>query len=169
MGYRHYVGYIPKKDLPEIMKEVDRLKNLIGTPREEYPDETYSKYDITSYLQDKATTALELGKLYYKNTDSIYQALYKNKGDDYSNEDTEFFFVNDDKLLLNISYAQMEIWSNLMKKWEPIIKKVLNEEKLTMDENCELIEIKELFNREYEHYDRAVNWWKKKDFNASSY
>lgn len=33
MGYRHYVGYIEKDRLPAIMKEVDRLKLLIGTPR----------------------------------------------------------------------------------------------------------------------------------------
>ena len=169
MGYRHYVGYIPKKDLPEIMKEVDRLKNLIGTPKEKYPDETYSQYEITSYLQDKATTVLELGKLYYKNTEPIYQALYKNKGEDYSNDDTEFFFVNDNKFLMNISYAQMEIWSEIMKKWEPIIAKILNEEKLTMDENCELLEIKELFNREHDHYDHAVNWWKKTDFGGKDF
>ena len=35
MGYRHYIGYIPKKNLPEVMKEVERLKGLIGTPRNE--------------------------------------------------------------------------------------------------------------------------------------
>ena len=48
MGYRHYVGYIPKKDLPEVMKEVERLKSLIGTPKEDDEDETYSQYEITS-------------------------------------------------------------------------------------------------------------------------
>ena len=156
MGYRHYVGYIPKKDLPEIMKEVERLKSLIGTPREDDEDDTYSQYDITSYLQDKATSILELGKLYWKNTDPIVKALYDNKGEDYSNDDTEFFFVKGDKLLLDISFAQMQIWADLMRKWEPIVNKVLNKEKLTIDEECELLEISELFKQEYRGYDYAV-------------
>lgn len=156
MGYRHYVGYIPKKDLPEIMKEVERLKSLIGTPKEDDEDDIYSQYEITSYLQDKATTVLELGKLYWKNTDPIVKALYDNKEEDYSNEDTEFFFVKGNKLLLDVSFAQMQIWADLMRKWELIINKILNEEKLTMDENCELLEISELFKQEYKSYDYAV-------------
>lgn len=156
MGYRHYVGYIPKKDLPEIMKEVERLKSLIGTPRGDDEDDTYSQYDITSYLQDKTTEILGVGKLYYKNTESIYDALYKNKGKDFSNDDTEFFFVNGNTLLLDVAFAQMGIWADLMRKWESIINKILNKEKLTMDEDCELLEISELFKQEYKSYEYAV-------------
>lgn len=156
MGYRHYVGYIPKKDMDEVMKEVERLKGLIGQPKEDYPDENYDMYDITNYLQEKATTVLELGKLYWKNTDSICDALYKNKGEDYSNDDTEFFFVNGNTLLLDVAFAQMQIWADIMRKWEPIIIKVLNKEKLTMDENCELLEISNLFKQEYKGYDYAI-------------
>ena len=101
MGYRHYVGYIPKKDLPEIMEEVKRLKSLIGTPKEDDEDDTYSQYEITSYLQDKAKEIFCIGKLYYKNTESIYDALYKNKGDDFSNDDTN------SSLLMIIHYCWM--------------------------------------------------------------
>ncbi len=138
------------------MKEVEKLKSLIGQPREDDPDENYSMYDITDYLQEKATTILELGKLYWKNTDSITDALYKNKGEDYSNEDTEFFFVNGNTLLLDVAFAQMQIWADIMRKWEPIIIKVINKEKLTMDENCELLEISNLFKQEYKGYDYAI-------------
>lgn len=149
MGYRHYVGYIPKKDLPEIMKEVERLKSLIGTPREGDEDDTYSQYEITSYLRDKATAVLELGKLGWKNTDPIVKALYDNKGEDYSNEDTEFFFVNDPDLLRSISFAEMDIWSELMKKWQLIIDKVIEgKEKLTLEEQIDLTEISNLFKSE---------------------
>ena len=156
MGYRHYVGYIPKKDLPEIMEEAKRLKSLIGTPKKDDEDDTYSQYEITSYLRHKAKEVLCVGKLYYKNTESIYDALYKNKGEDFSNEDTEFFFVNGNTLLLDVALAQMGIWADLMRKWEPIIHKILSGKKLTMDEKCELLEISDLFKQEYKHYDFAI-------------
>ena len=149
MGYRHYVGYIPKKDLPKILEEAERLKSLVGKPREDDEDETYSMYEVTSYLRDQAKTILELGKLYYKNTESIVKALYDNKGEDYSNEDTEFFFVNDPDLLRSVSFAQMDIWCELMKKWQLIIDKVIEgKEKLTWEEEAELVEISKLFESE---------------------
>ena len=33
MGYRYYVGYFSKDKMGEILKEADRLKGLIGTPK----------------------------------------------------------------------------------------------------------------------------------------
>lgn len=149
MEYRHYIGYIPKKDLSKILEEAERLKSLVGKPREDDEDETYSMYEVTSYLRDQATTILELGKLYWKNTEPIVKTLYDNKGEDYSNEDTEFFFVNDPDLLRSISFAQMDIWCELMKKWQLVIDKVFEgKEKLSTEEQCDLVEISKLFESE---------------------
>lgn len=149
MGYRHYVGYIPKKDLPKILEEAERLKSLVGKPREDDKDETYSMYEVTSYLTGQAKEILELGKLYYKNTQPIYDVLYKNKAEDYSSSDTEFFFVNDPDLLRSISFTQMDIWSELMKKWQLVIDKVIEgKEELTFEEQSDLVEISELFESE---------------------
>ena len=163
MGYRHYIGYIPKKDMDEVMKEVERLKGLIGQPREDFPDDNYDMYDITNYLSDKATTLAELGKLYYSDTDTLYDALYKNKGEDYSNDDTEFFFVNGNKLLLDVSYAEMSMWANYMKECKDVIRKVRTGEELTVDDKLILSDIYETFNREIVTLDFAnsrnrVNW-----------
>ncbi len=157
MGYRHYVGYIPKKDMDEIMKEVERLKGLIGQPKEDYPDETYDMYDITSYLRDKAVKVLELGKLYYSNTDSIYHTLYANKVEDFSNEDTEFFTINDDKILLHLSYAMQKIYIDYNAKYKDIIDKILQGNKgLTEEEKVHLNELLRDFNEEQNHYNTAI-------------
>lgn len=164
MGYRHYIGYIPKKDMDEVMKEVERLKGLIGQPRNDDPDDNYDMYDITSYLRDKATTLAELGKLYYLQDNTLYDTLYKNKGEDYSNDDTEFFFVNGNKLLLDVSYAEMNMWTNYMKECRDVIQKVRKEEELTEDDKLMLSDIYRTFDREIETLDFAngrnrVNWF----------
>ena len=163
MGYRHYIGYIPKKDMDEIMKEVERLKGLIGQPRDDDPNYNYDMYDITNYLSDKAITVAELGKLYYLQDETLYDALYKNKGEDYSNDDTEFFFVNGNKLLLDVSYAEMSMWTNYIKKCKDVIQKVRTGEELTEDDKLMLSEIYRTFDREIETLDSAnsrnrVNW-----------
>ena len=158
MGYRHYVGYISKKDLPEIMKEVERLKSLIGTPKKDDEDDKYSQYDITSYLRDKSTTILELGKLYWKNTESIVNVLYDNKGEDYSNEDTEFFIVNDNKLLLHLSYAMQKIWTNYIGEFKAALDKVINKgkEELTEEDKINLKELRAGIDEEERYYKTAI-------------
>ncbi len=158
MGYRHYVGYILKKDMDEVMKEVERLKGLIGQPRNDDPDEKYDMYDITNYLQEKATTVLELGKLYWKNTDSICDALYKNKSEDFSNDDTEFFTINDDKILLHLSYAMQKIYIDYNAKYKEIINKILNKSKkdLTDEEKTQFKELLDDIDREERYYNTAI-------------
>ena len=54
MGYRHYVGYIPKKELPEILKQAEELRSKIGQPNPDYRDEVYSEYDVTRFMRNKA-------------------------------------------------------------------------------------------------------------------
>lgn len=108
MGYRNYIGYIPKSQLPEIMKKVEELKAKIGKPKEDDPEEKYEDYDITEYLQEQAILLHEFGKLYCnKNGEKVREIIEKNKTEDFSNEDTEFFFVKKD-VFLELSYAYMD-------------------------------------------------------------
>lgn len=116
MGYRNYIGYIPKSKLPEIMKKVEELKGKIGTPKEDDPEENYTNWDITDYLQEQATLLHEFGKLYYnENGKKVREIIEKNKTQDFSNEDTEFFFVKKD-VFLELSYAYMDSYCEYAKE-----------------------------------------------------
>ena len=157
MGYRHYVGYIPKENLQKVLGHVRYLKSVIGTPRVSEDgllideDDCYTDFDVTEYLHDQAFTLIELGKLYYENTDPIYRTLYANKGDDYSNNDTEFFFINDPdhRFLYNLSVASMECWTNFLRKAKKNLESCISSEApLTLDQCMELQEINDLFEQE---------------------
>lgn len=116
MGYRHYIGYIPKRKLPEIMKKVEEIIAKIGTPKEDDPEEKYTNWDITNYLQGQATLLHEFGKLYYnENGKKVREIIEKNKIEDFSNEDTEFFFVKKD-VFLELSYAYMDSYCEYAKE-----------------------------------------------------
>lgn len=153
MGYRHYVGYIEKDRLPAIMKEVDRLKLLIGTPREDDEDETYDMYDITEYLQEQAFVVHECGKLYWDDTDDIKNLLYKDKTEDYSNEDTEFFFINNSNILFDLSFVMQKKFVRFLKNKREKLEKLMNkEEVIKASEWAEVIDLVELIKQE----ERAV-------------
>lgn len=158
MGYRHYVGYIPKKDLPEILKEVEELKVKIGQPKENESEEVYSDYDVTRFMRGKAIELLNLGKLYWKSQQGIYDLLYKNKTEDFSNEDTEFFLINDDRFLYNLSVECQKIWTNCLKEYKDTLKKAINLDKVDMNTNCNLLEIYELFNSEIRELETAIEF-----------
>lgn len=158
MGYRHYVGYIPKKDLPEILKEVEELKVKIGQPKENEPEEVYSDYDVTRFMRGKAIELLNLGKLYWKSQQGIYDLLYKNKTEDFSNEDTEFFLINDDRFLYNLSVECQKIWTNCLKEYKDTLKKVINLDKVDMNTKCNLPEIYELFDSEIRELETAIEF-----------
>lgn len=157
MGYRHYVGYIPKQNIQEVLEHVKHLKSLIGTPRPSLDgfivdeDDRYTDYDITEYLQDAASSLVELGKLYYSNTDPITKVLYDSKGDDYSNDDTEFFFVNDPdhRFLYKLSVASMECWTSFLTKAKASIDScITTKTPLSIDQCADLLEVSELFKQE---------------------
>lgn len=149
MGYRHYVGYIEKDRLPAVMKEVDRLKLLIGTPKEDDEDETYDMYDITDYLQEQAVVVHECGKLYWEDTDDIQNLLYKDKTEDYSNEDTEFFFINNTNILFDLSFVVQKKFVRFLKDKREKLEKMMNkEEVIKVSEWAELIDLVELLKQE---------------------
>lgn len=137
MGYRHYVGYIEKSKYEEIVKEADKLEG----------------YKKTSFMQDNCTSLLELGKLYYKNTEPIYNALYEHKSTDFSNDDSEFFVIDDDKILLHLSYAMQNIWANWVKPCQEILAKVIAGQEATKDEKATLLELSETLKREVEDFE----------------
>lgn len=153
MGYRHYVGYIEKDRLPAVMKEVDRLKLLIGTPREDDEDETYDMHDITEYLQEQAFVVHECGKLYWDDTDDIRNLLYKDKAEDYSNEDTEFFFINNSNILFDLSFVMQKKFVRFLKDKREKLEKLMNkEEVIKISEWAEVADLVELIKQE----ERAV-------------
>lgn len=75
MGYRHYIGYIPKEKFEE-------LKN-------KYPN--VEGYEIQKIFRDNTINIYECGKLYYKNTEPIYDCIYNYKDWEIKDDDTEFF------------------------------------------------------------------------------
>lgn len=98
MGYRAYIGYIKKSELPVIFKEVERLRTLIGAPRSEDPGDKYREYDIFDYLRDNANELVELGKLSYIQRDTFdkFLADCKDETKDFSDPDREFYFIKED-------------------------------------------------------------------------
>lgn len=134
MGYRHYIGYMPKSKLPEIMKKVEELKSKIGKPKEDDPEEKYDDWDITDYLQGQATLIMELGKLYCGNDGTrIQNVLEKNKAQDFSCIGTsEFYFVKNE-VLLELSYAFMDNYSEWRKKAKKGLEEIRDSDKPLTD------------------------------------
>lgn len=130
MSYRYYVGYIPKDKLEEITKEADRLKSLIGTPKDN-DDETYSMYDVTSYMRNQVIELYCFDSMYHIGENDVLDIFYENKSEDYSNEDTEFFFINDDKFIYKLSKAYQKIWVDYLQKINEILTKILHKKKLS--------------------------------------
>jgi len=132
MGYRHYVGYIEKSKYDELVKKANTLEG----------------YEKTSFMIDNTTLVLELGKLYWKNTEDIYNLLYENKTVDFSSTDTEFFIINDNKILLHLSYAMQKIWVKYISEFNIVLDKILNKEELTDEEKLSLKELRSQIDEE---------------------
>ena len=62
----------------------------------------------------------------------------------------------------------MEIWANLMQKYECIIEKSMTQ-KLTKDDLAELVEIKDLFHSECETYKRYAKWKENGGYDGAPY
>lgn len=142
MGYRHYVGYIEKSKYDELVKKADTLEG----------------YEKTSFMRDNATEILELGKLYWKNTEDIYNLLYENKTVDFSNDDTEFFVIDDNKILLRLSYAMQKIWIKYIGEFKPALDKILSKSKkeLTDEEKLSLKELRSQIDEEERYLKTAI-------------
>lgn len=134
MSYRYYIGYIPKDKVEEITKEANRLKSLIGTFKDNDEDETYSMYDVTNYMRSQAIELYCFGSMYNVGEDDVLSIFYENKSEDYSNEDTQFFFVKDDKFIYKLSKAYQKIWVDYLQKINKILTKILNKKKLSEED-----------------------------------
>ena len=95
MGYRHYVGFIPKQKLEEIRNlSKEEFMKLYG----DY-DEYFDKYYFSCSVFEKKGQSSSIhciGKLYWNDTQEIYDTLYKYKLEDFpyfESEDTEFFIL----------------------------------------------------------------------------
>lgn len=78
MGYRHYLGVIDKDKLEELRnKDYFLIKNGIKDGLPQY-DKMFQKIDNDTFWKIKESCKLEfcIGKLYYTNTDDIYDSLY---------------------------------------------------------------------------------------------
>ena len=157
MSYRYYVGYIPKDRLEEITKEADRLKSLIGTPKGNDEDETYSMYDVTDYMQSQAIKLYCLGNLYCVRENDILDILYENKSEDYSNDDTEFFFVKDDKFIYKLSRASQKIWIDYLQGVNKALTKLLNNEELSEEDKRYIYELTRDIHYEITYYEASKN------------
>lgn len=96
MGYRHYIGFIPKQKLEEIRNlSKEEFMKLYG----ECYDEKLDKYYFScSVFEEKGQSSSIhcIGKLYWNDTKEIYDTLYKYKLEDFphfESEDTEFFIL----------------------------------------------------------------------------
>lgn len=156
MSYRYYVGYIPKDRLEEVTKEADRLKSLIGTPKDN-DDETYSMYDVTDYMQSQAIKLYCLGNLYSVRENDILDILYENKSEDYSNDDTEFFFVKDDKFIYKLSRASQKIWVDYLQGVNKALTKLLNNEELSEEDKRYIYELTRDIHYEQSYYEASKN------------
>lgn len=103
MGYRHYIGYIPKEKFEE-------LKN-------KYPN--VEGYEIQKIFRDNTINIYECGKLYYKNTEPIYDCIYNHKDWEIKDDDTEFFTLKSNKFLYELSRATYQCWINYLKSDSP--------------------------------------------------
>lgn len=126
MGYRTYLGYIDKTNLSKIMEEVYKLELLIGTSKPNSSD-LYQKYDITEYLTSKATELIEFGNLAFLPTNDLYNFLISNKTKDYSNSDTEFYFLNDNErhFFYKLSCIQQQMWIDANKNFKNLLDKII--------------------------------------------
>lgn len=156
MSYRYYVGYIPKDKLEEITKEADRLKSLIGTPKEN-DDETYSMYDVTSYMRNQVIELYCFGNMYSAGENDILNILYENKSEDYSNDDTGFFFVKDDKFIYKLSRAYQKIWVDYLQGANKVLTKLLNNEELSEKDKRYIYELSRNLRCEQSYYEVSKN------------
>ena len=156
MSYRYYIGYIPKDKVEEITKEADKFKSLIGIPKDN-DDETYSMYDVTSYIRNQAVELYCLGNLYKMSENEILDILYENKSEDYSNEDTQFFFVNDDKFIYKLSRAYQKMWVDYLQKVNKALTKILDKKQLNEEDKRYIYNLTSDIRYEQACYEMAEN------------
>lgn len=136
MGYRYYVGYFSKDKMGEILKEADRLKGLIGTPKEDEEDENYEYYDVSRYLRHSVESCYEVGKLWNDTSENdLDNLLHSNILYNYSSDEDEFYIIDNKKIFLQMSYIMQKLWI----KYLTPLKEALGSKSRTkeQDENIE--------------------------------
>lgn len=127
MGYKHYVGYIPKSEWNDIQKEIANMSD---------------KAEIQDYLQHRATIIVELGRLYrFPEESKISNLLYDRKTEDYSSDDCEFFFVDNDNefFLANIAIELQQCYVSWEENFIPMFEKLLKTGKLEINHEEKLL------------------------------
>lgn len=136
MGYRYYVGYFSKDKMCEILKEADRIKGLIGTPKEDEEDENYEQYDVSRYLRHSIEKCYEVGKLWNDTSENdLDNLLHSNILYNYSSDEDEFYIIDNKKIFLQMSYIMQKLWC----KYLTPLKEALSGKSRTkeQDENIE--------------------------------
>lgn len=136
MGYRYYVGYFSKDKMGEILKEADRLKGLIGTPKEDEENENYEYYDVSRYLRHSVESCYEVGKLWNDTSENdLDNLLHSNILYNYSSDEDEFYIIDNKKIFLQMSYIMQKLWI----KYLTPLKEALDSKSRTkeQDENIE--------------------------------
>lgn len=136
MGYRYYVGYFSKDKMGEILKEADRLKGLIGTPKEDEENENYEYYDVSRYLRHSVESCYEVGKLWNDTSENdLDNLLHSNILYNYSSDEDEFYIIDNKKIFLQMSYIMQKLWI----KYLTPLKEALGSKSRTkeQDENIE--------------------------------
>lgn len=139
MGYRYYVGYFSKDKMGEILKEADRLKGLIGTPKENEEDENYEYYDMFRYLIHSVEKCFEVGKLWNDTSENdLDNLLHSNIMCDYSdsiNKEFEFYIIDNKKFFIQMSYIMQKLWCKYL---TPLKEALSGKSKIKkQDENIE--------------------------------
>ena len=156
MSYRTYLGYINKSELKNIRKEVSRLKKLIGKPKSDNTDEVYSQYDITKYMTNQAVYLIGFDKLYYMNNDTLEKLLYDNTTENFSDEDTEFYFINEKEkhFFYKLALAYQNMWIEYCNKVNCVLEKILKTDKKVKltEQEIEILEIVQQTNTIEKNY-----------------
>lgn len=97
MGYRHYIGFINKEKLNEL-----RNKTYVDTYYEDGSLDESKEWVQFDEIRDNCEYYYNLGKLYYDETDEVYNELYKEKEDIIKNDDYEMFICSQ-KIFIEIA------------------------------------------------------------------
>lgn len=167
MGYRTYIGYIKKSELPVILKKTEYLRNLIGTARSKDPTDKYCEYDIFDYLRDSASKLAELGKLGYIQSDTFdkFLAECKDEAKDFSDPDREFYFIKEDirDFFYKLCLTYQSLWVEYNDRICNVLNKILKAKgKCNLSENdyCILESLVANYNKEERYLGMAKKYGK---------
>lgn len=161
MGYRYYVGYFSKDKMGEILKEADRLKGLIGTPKEDEENENYEYYDVSRYLRHSVESCYEVGKLWNDTSENdLDNLLHSNILYNYSSDEDEFYIIDNKKIFLQMSYIMQKLWC----KYLTPLKEALSGKSRTKEQDENIEELLRLLTAEIRICENSSKYVSEIDF-----